>query len=114
VSEASQRLYSSWETLNLESETLIASTDHTSMMFKPAPESLGKTPSGKKKSKERGPKSKPKEPNPKCITKWSWNNHVSEPPPIARSISERERNGKEWYYLFVSLQKWNKATPFKT
>jgi len=34
-------------------KTLIASTDHISMMFKPAPETLGKTPSRKKRSKER-------------------------------------------------------------
>jgi hypothetical protein len=77
-------------------KTLIASTDHISMMFKPAPETLGKTPSRKKRSKERGPKSKPKERNPKCITKGSWNNHVPEPPPIAR------RNGIIYLFHYES------------
>jgi hypothetical protein len=81
------------------------------MMFKPTLETLGKNPMWeKKRSKDRGPKSKPNEWNPKCITQGSWNDHVPKPPPIARSISERERNGKELYYLFVSLQKWNRAT----
>jgi hypothetical protein len=90
----------------LEPENLIACTDHISMMFKPAPQTLGKNPIwGRKRSKERGPKSKPKEWNLKCITKGSRNDHIPEPPPIKRSISEREANGKEWYYLFVSLQK---------
>jgi hypothetical protein len=73
-----------------------------------------KIPSGKKRSKERGPKSKQNEGNPKCTTKGSWNDHVPEPPPITRSISERERNGKQLVLFICFNAKVEQShTPFK-
>jgi hypothetical protein len=56
-------------------------------MMKPLQSLSNEAPS--KWGKEGG--LKPKEQNPKWVTKGQRNNHVLDPPAIARSISEKER-----------------------
>ncbi len=52
-------------------------------------------PKGEREDKERGPKSKPKAHKPKGGSKGGkGTNYVQEPPPIARNISKKEREGK--------------------
>jgi len=50
---------------------------------------------GEREDKKRGPKSKPKAHKPKGESQGGkGTNYVQEPPPIARNISKKEREGK--------------------
>jgi hypothetical protein len=94
-------LYSSWETLNLESETLIISTDHISMMFKPAPETLRKIPIwGKKGAKREDPSASRKSQTQSASQRVLEQSCSRAPTNRKKHIRKR----KEWYYLVVSLR----------
>jgi hypothetical protein len=62
------------------------------MLFKPAPETLGKAPYGERKEQRERTQVQAERAKPKVHHEGSWNNHVPEPPPITRSTSEKERN----------------------
>jgi hypothetical protein len=76
---------------NLESETLIASTDHMSIVFNLPQKHWEKPPMwGKERSKQAGPKSKPKEPNPKCITKGPGT-IMFQSPPQSQEVHQKKK-----------------------
>jgi len=81
------------------------------MMFKPAPEILGKIPSGEKKEqRERGPKPKPKEPNPKYITKGSGT--IMFQRPHQSQEAHQKKKGMILFRCFIAKEEQS-HTPFK-
>jgi hypothetical protein len=67
-----------------------------------APLNKASSEGGKRKNKERGPKSEPHEQNPKRVTKGKGTNYFPEPSPVTRSILKKESEGKSCsFYVLI-------------